>query len=143
MGSRSLPGIVKLLASWPDTFINRVLDPLQVDDEIVIMGEVQVSFVSLVADCIRQVLKEMTHASTVRKITEMWLPLLYPIGEISHGLRWALVAFHVSRLGHLQIDSILKLVNKKCAKSTKCNFLTGNVVYLSIPLILKIKGNVR
>ena len=108
------------------------------------MGEVQASFVSLVADCIRQVLKEMIHAITVRKIiTEMWLPLLYPVGEISHGLRWALVAFHVSRLGHLRIDSILKLVNKKCAKSAKCNLLTGKVAYLSIPPILKIKGNVR
>ena len=117
--------------------MDTVLDPLQVDDQIIVMGEVQVGFVSLVADLIRQMLEKMAHAVTLRQIiVEMWLPLLHPIGEISNRLEWALVAIYVARPGHLRRDPNLELANKKSAKCAKCNLLSGFVAYLSLPLIL-------
>jgi hypothetical protein len=47
----------------------------------------------------------------------MLLPLLQPVGKISHGLVLALVAIHVARFGHLRMNPIMELVNEESAKS--------------------------
>lgn len=95
-----------------------ILDPLEVFDKLVIVIEVQVSLISLVANPVHQMLKEMAHAVALRVvIREMWNPLLHPVGEISHRLRWSLIAIHIARPSDIGVDSVLELVNKEGTES--------------------------